>query len=133
MYLLFTSSCIINFVKVPSEPPLSISTTVDTAFSISVSWNPPDVAVQNGQIIHYKLLYTTDSSQQVDLRPTIVVNGTTLSHRLTNLQANTRYYISVAAATIIGFGPFATTSAVTLKSGELTIAECYVSCSSSLN
>ena len=114
------------FAAVPSGPPLSIQATADTAFSMSVSWSPPDMEVQNGRIIRYKLLYTTDSSQQVDLRPTIVVNGTTLSHRLTNLQANTRYYISVAAATKIGFGPFATTSAVTLKIGKLSIAEFYV-------
>ena len=86
-----------------------------------VSWSPPNIALQNGKIKHYKLLYTTDSSQRLDLRPVVVVNSTTLSHRLTRLQDDSRYFISIAAATI-GFGPFATTSAVTLQISKLTTA-----------
>ena len=106
----------VHFAAVPDGPPLSIQATADSASSITASWSPPSQALQNGLIINYKLLYTNDISQRLALRLVTVVNGTTLSHRLTNLQAGTRYYISIAAATKIGFGPFATTSAVTLPS-----------------
>ena len=108
---------------VPDGPPLSIQAISDSASSIMVSWSPPNMALQNGNITSYKLLHTADSSQRLDLRPLLVVKGTTLSHRLTSLQANTRYYISVAAATSIGFGPFATTSTVTLHGRMLTLTD----------
>ena len=73
------------------------------------------MALRNGLITNYKLLHTTDPSQQLDQRPSVTLNAATLSHRLTILQAETHYYISVAAATSIGFGPFANTSATTLR------------------
>ena len=86
-------------------------------------WSPPDLSLQNGQIVNYKLLHTTDLSQPLDQRPFIVVNAAALSHSLTSLQANTRYYISVAAATSVGFGPFGNTSAVTIHSRKSITAE----------
>ena len=104
------------FPAVPDGPPLSIQATADTAFSINIMWSPPDLALQNGLITNYTLLHTTDPSQRLDQRPSVTLSAATLSHRLTSLQAYTRYYISVAAATSVGFGPFANTSAITLRS-----------------
>ena len=86
--------------------------------SITVSWSPPNVALQNGRITHYKLLYTTNSSQTENLRPTVFLDAATFSYQLTNLSVNTRYYIMIAAGTSIGFGPYANTSIVTLNKGE---------------
>ena len=106
---------LLNFSAVPDGPPLSVQAIANSASSIIVSWTPPDLTLQNGLITNFKLLYTTNSSEQVDLRPVVVVNGTTLSYQLTSLQTNTHYFISVAAATSIGYGPITTISAVTLN------------------
>ena len=95
--------------------------TADTATSIKVTWNPPDVALQNGRITGYKLLYTTDPSQREDLRPAVTTGATVLSYRLTNLQVNTRYFISIAASTSVGFGPYASLSIVTPNSRNCLI------------
>ena len=103
---------------VPGGPPLSVNAVAKFDVSITVSWSPPNVALQNGRIIHYKLLYTTNSSQTEILRPTIFLDAAAFSYHLTNLSVNTRYYIMIAAGTSIGFGPYANTSIVTLNRRE---------------
>ena len=103
---------------VPDGPPLSFNAITKSDLSITVSWSPPNVSLQNGQIIHYKLLYTTNSSQTETLRPTVFLDASTFSYRLTNLSVNTHYYIMIAAGTSIGFGPYANTSIVTLNKRE---------------
>ena len=99
---------------VPEGPPLSVSVTAH-ASSIGISWSPPDLALQNGPISSYRLLYTTNNSQQEDMRHSVTTNATTFSYLLTNLQSSTRYYISIAASTSIGYGPYARKSIVTLS------------------
>ena len=113
-YLCYTTACHVH--AVPEGPPLSVSVTAGTAASITISWSPPDLALQNGQITSYKLLYTTDNSQQEDMRPSITTNANTFSYLLTSLQFSTHYQISIAASTSIGFGPYARKSIVTLSS-----------------
>ena len=103
---------------VPDGPPLSVNAVAKFDLSITVSWSPPKLALQNGLIIHYKLLYTTNSSQTENLRPTVFLDAATFSYQLTNLSVNTRYYIMIAAGTSIGFGPYANTSIVTLNKRE---------------
>ena len=100
---------------VPDGPPLKFNAMAKSDLSITVSWSPPNVALQNGRITHYKLLYTTNSSQTENLRPTVFLDAATFSYQLTNLSVNTRYYIMIAAGTSIGFGPYANTSIVTLN------------------
>ena len=84
--------------------------TTTTVSTIIVTWSPPDLALQNGRIISYKLLYTTDPSQNDDQSQSVTINATSpLTHQLTDLLVNTRYYIKIAAATSIGSGPYSNT------------------------
>ena len=112
-----------HFPAVPDGPPLSIQATADIVFSINITWSPPDLALQNGLITNYTLLHTTDPSQPLNQRPSVTLNAATLSHKLTSLLADTRYYISVAAANSVGFGPFGNTSAITLRSRKSRTTE----------
>ena len=98
----------------PDGPPIFVTTTAITVSTITVTWSPPDLALQNGRITSYKLLYTNDPSQSDDLRQSVTINANALRYQLTNLLVNTRYYIKIAAATSIGLGPYTNTfSAIT--------------------
>ena len=77
------------------------------------------LALQNGRITSYKLLYTNDPSQSDDLRQSVTINATSLSYQLTNLLVNTQYYIKIAAANSVGLGPY--TNALTAITREFTI------------
>lgn len=90
---------------------MSLTADTDLSGSILISWSPPAVAVRNGHIEQYQVLYTTNSSLHFNQRPAITVDAV-LSYKLT-LQPSTRYYISVTAGTSAGFGPYANTSVIT--------------------
>ena len=45
----------------------------------------------------------------------------THTYTLPGLEVFTHYYISVAAATTIGLGPYANTSVMTLKTGRIKV------------
>ena len=96
--------------------------TTTTVSTITVTWSPPDLTLQNGRIISYKLLYTNDLSQNDDQRQSVTINATSpLTYQLPNLLVNTRYFIKIAAATSIRLGPYTNTvNALTLNSRKLT-------------
>lgn len=106
----------LNYVihTVPDGPPLNLSASLDSVTSIVVSWSPPDRFLQNGEIIQYIVRSIADS-------PETLMEGLysgTLA-RLTGLEANKVYYISVSSRTMVGFGPYANTSAMTLNACKL--------------
>lgn len=106
---LLISLCFLSLV--PQGPPLSVTTSSGECTSMNISWSPPAVTLQSGVITNYKLLYTRNSSLPLDQRTSVTVNVTNCSQlqtlRLTNLVAESRYYISVSAGTSVGFGPYA--------------------------
>lgn len=105
-----------NYVihTVPDGPPLNLSVSLDSVTSIMVSWSPPDKFLQNGQITQYVVRSIADSPETLMER---LYSGTLA--RLTGLEANKVYYISVAFRTMVGFGPYANTSAMTLNARKL--------------
>ena len=106
----------------PDGPPVYVTASAVTVSTITVTWSPPDLALQNGRITSYKLLYTNDPSQSDDLRQSVTINATSLSYQLPNLLVNTRYYIKIAAATSVGLGPYTNAiNADTLNSRELPL------------
>ena len=99
----------------PQGPPISVTTDSNECTSVSVSWSPPDVTLQNGVITSYKLFYTTDNSLPWDMRTSTIVRAANCSlpqsTRITNLRTpSSLYYISVSAGTSAGFGPYANIS-----------------------
>lgn len=102
----------LSFSIVPDGSPLSLSANIDMKGSIFVTWIPPRLRLRNGQINHYRVVYTNNNSLDINQWSTIII-GATLSCNLTDLQPDTLYYISVAAGTSAGFGPYANTSVFT--------------------
>ena len=102
---------------VPDGPPLSLNASSNSITSITISWEPPAKALQNGIITLYIVRSTTNSSQPMLERPFVLNDGTHAT--LSGLLVNKTYYISVSARTAIGFGPYANTSAKTLSARKL--------------
>ena len=88
----------------PSAPPQNISTMVINSTAISVSWYPPPILDQNGDIISYQLMITNQSG---DNSSAVVVNVTNvISYTATMLHKFTVYSFEIAAGTAVGLGPF---------------------------
>ena len=85
----------------PSAPPQDVTTMVISSTSISVSWNPPPLPDQNGDITGYQLVITNENRSSYFVR---IVNVT--SYVATNLQEFEVYSFEIAAMTVIGLGPF---------------------------
>lgn len=82
-------------------------------YSLRLSWKPPKPASQNGLIISYRIRYTSDSTQELDLWNTVIVTGK--SKNLTNLKPGVSYTIALSARTSVGFGPSVTVTVLTLN------------------
>ena len=76
----------------------------DFPSTITVSWSPPNLALQNGVITHYRVSYTPDPSQSISQWPYHIVTSTSTS--FTGLQPLVNYTIAVSAGTSVGLGPF---------------------------
>ena len=88
----------------PSAPPQNINTVVISSTAISVSWYPPSILDQNGDIIGYQLIITNQNRTNSSA---IVVNITNVtSYIATMLEEFEVYSFEIAAETAIGLGPF---------------------------
>ena len=98
---------------VPSKPPQSITAESHvTLTTIPVSWQPIDPRHINGILLGYKIRYKAveigeEAVEDEPIREQIV-NRSTLSLVLKNLEIFTLYRIDVLGYTIIGDGPPAT-------------------------
>lgn len=111
---------------VPSEAPLNVQATAESPNSISLSWDPPSLNQQNGQLVHYRIIIM--ETQILHLNDGRVVtttglysNGTydTLESRekvLGMLHPSYNYTIKIAAATRAGLGVYS--MSITVKTQE---------------
>ena len=77
---------------------------VISSTAISVSWYPPSILDQNGDIIGYQLIITNQNRTNSSA---IVVNITNvISYIATMLEEFEVYSFEIAAETAIGLGPF---------------------------
>ena len=53
--------CFSLFTAAPSGPPLNFAVQVTAVTSLTFSWSPPEVMLQNGAITSYKLACTGDT------------------------------------------------------------------------
>ena len=93
-----------NIYVGPSAPPQNVTTMVIGLTSISVSWNPPPIPDQNGDIIGYQLVITNVNRSSSLVNVVNVTNMT--SYVAINLQEFEVYSFEIAAMTVIGLGPF---------------------------
>ncbi|XP_041941993.1 protein sidekick-2 isoform X3 [Alosa sapidissima] len=89
---------------VPTAPPQSVSVQSSTASQLDVTWEPPPLDAQNGDIQGYKIYYWEFQLQNETerLRTLFLPEG---GVKLKNLTGYTTYMVSVAAFNAAGDGP----------------------------
>ncbi len=97
------------------EVPRSITTTVNNATSITVSWMVPEIP--NGNIIRYELTISSSSLEASGLG-SFNITSQTLEYVATMLSPFTNYTFEVAAVTGAGRGNSVTATNRTDESGK---------------
>ena len=97
----------------PSSPPQNVMVTSVNPVSLRVSWQPPPLIDHNGPITGHVIQYTRVGSS--DMMSVNVTSGTT--HTIQGLIAYVNYFVTVAAMTVNGTGPFSDPPVVG-RSGE---------------
>ena len=92
------------FTKAPSGPPLDVTFKHRSKSSLMILWTAPDKCSRNGKLIGYQVCY---SDQTKSKNPTCIGTNTSraLSYTIKNLAPSTKYFVTVSAGTISGFGP----------------------------
>ena len=94
---------------VPSGYPRNIEVTVSSPYSMTIRWQPPLLQHRNGLITNY-IVNVSVNDQDSAFNNQHVVSAPSLTLQT---QPYTTYMITVAAATVIGQGPFSTEEIVT--------------------
>ena len=111
-------ACINYFFTEPSAPRMLIVNAI-TYTTVTLSWMPP--MMPNGILIQYDLEYTEEGNT---LFSRIFLSFSQRSHTITELTPGTTYQFRVAAVTIVGRGPYATTIDRTTLS-KFFIIDCF--------
>ena len=110
------------FTLAPTEVPLNIQLAAESPYDIRLSWDPPLLEQQNGQLIRYhifikesQLVYVNNRTFAVpgdDRNMTFDITESRIQ-LINNLLPNHNYTVRIAAATNAGIGPFSTAITVT--------------------
>lgn len=97
----FTTSIYVIAFVVPSRAPTSVAVVVLNSTTLSVSWQPLDPQFHNGilQYYHVQIVELVTSS-------VIEVNENLTHIVISSLHPYYEYNVTVAAATVVGTGPF---------------------------
>ena len=103
---------------VPSTYPLNVMIYNLNHWSIEVKWQPP--AIPNGIITEYAIKYGTKIVDQSGNK-TITVSNHNQSNSavVSNLMNGTAYWLTIAAKTSVGRGPFAPTIDFVVRDGGI--------------
>ena len=95
-----------------------MQTFATSSTTATISWLPPPDEHQNGRIVYYMLIITDLGFGTND----VMLNSTATNITATNLQEFNNYSCIVAAATIVGPGPYSLPIVfTTLQDGILMI------------
>ncbi|XP_050344863.1 protein sidekick isoform X1 [Nymphalis io] len=108
---------------VPTAPPQSVAAHALSPTEVALTWSPPHLAQQNGDLLGYKIFYLMTESPE-ELEPgrraeeeIEVVPATSTSHSLVFLDKFTQYRIQVLAFNPAGDGPRSTAILVRTHQG----------------
>ncbi|CAB4018844.1 tyrosine- phosphatase Lar isoform X1, partial [Paramuricea clavata] len=104
-YLGFGEETVTSFItseEAPSGPPSHIKTTSRSASLLSVIWDPPEKAKQNGVIVSYTACVS--HSENGLCFQTFITRGR--EWLVGNLNSSTKYYVRVLASTKVGHGNY---------------------------
>ncbi|XP_055856446.1 protein sax-3 [Episyrphus balteatus] len=92
---------------VPESPPMDMEAISFNRTSVFLKWQPPSNRTANGILIAYNIIVQgLDSHNTTRIFKNMTIDAATPSLLLANLTSGVTYYISVAAATKVGVGPF---------------------------
>ncbi|KAM7409593.1 hypothetical protein PAMA_001195 [Pampus argenteus] len=94
----------------PSAPPQDIKCSSTSSTTLLVSWRPPPLKSQNGDLVGYKVRYqvvglSEDGSDDGEAMEEPTVPVTEVQVQLQRLEKWTQYRITVSAVNVIGEGP----------------------------
>lgn len=90
------------YVIAPSGPPVDVTFGSRSKNTILISWKAPLQDERNGEVTGYEVCY---SDQAKSDNPTCIKTNAILSYTIKNLQPSTKYFVTIAAGTSVGFGP----------------------------
>ena len=99
-------------VTAPLGGPQNFTAETINSTSIHLSWNRP--STPNGVITHYSLVHNINTDGGPSPDPNLI-NATMFTVK--DLNSDTEYVFSIAAATSAGLGPFIETSVRTAEEG----------------
>ena len=103
-----------NFVIiVPTGAPLNCRNTNIQSDSVDLNWAPPEISLQNGQLLHYNI----DCSQ---IGRNYTNNASHLTLSVTGLSPYTSYSCDVSAVNVVGEGPATTCFFTTAQDSKFT-------------
>ncbi|XP_041635295.1 receptor-type tyrosine-protein phosphatase delta-like isoform X22 [Cheilinus undulatus] len=100
--------------QAPSTAPRQVRGHMMSATTAVIHWDEPEEA--NGQIMGYRVYYTMDSTQHVNLWEKQIVRGSNFV-TIQGLIPNKTYYIKVLAYTSVGDGPLSPDLQIIAKTG----------------
>lgn len=100
--------------QAPSTAPRQVRGHMMSSTTAVIHWDEPEEA--NGQIMGYRVYYTMDSSQHVNLWEKQIVRGSKFI-TIQGLIPNKTYYFKVLAYTSVGDGPLSPDLQIITKTG----------------
>ncbi|XP_072314738.1 receptor-type tyrosine-protein phosphatase delta-like isoform X11 [Eucyclogobius newberryi] len=100
--------------QAPSTAPRQVRGHMLSATTAVIHWDEPEEA--NGQIMGYRVYYTLDSTQHVNIWEKQIVRGSNFV-TIQGLIPNKTYYIKVLAYTSVGDGPLSPDLQIIAKTG----------------
>ncbi|MCI4395004.1 hypothetical protein PGIGA_G00175390 [Pangasianodon gigas] len=100
--------------QAPSSPPRRVRGRMLSVSTAMVQWEEPEEA--NGQVVGYRVYYTSDSSLPVNQWEKEIVRGANFL-TIQDLTPNKTYYIRVLAFTAVGDGPLSSDLHIIAKTG----------------
>jgi len=117
------------FRSVPAEAPLIISLFVKSSSNITLLWKPPSLEEHNGLLVQYHVIVMETQIVYLDNGAVISQMGMNFNRTYNVSEGRTQlidmlhpsynYTVRIAAATVVGIGPFSDPITVrTLEDGE---------------
>ncbi|XP_043091194.1 protein tyrosine phosphatase receptor type Db isoform X9 [Puntigrus tetrazona] len=100
--------------QAPSSPPRRVRGRMLSGSTAMVQWEEPEEA--NGQVVGYRVYYTSDSTLSVSQWEKEMVRGANFLN-IRDLTPNKTYYIRVLAFTAVGDGPLSSDLHIIAKTG----------------
>ena len=93
----------------PETPPVNCEAIPIGSTTIMIMWSPP--VIPNGIITNYNVSYVPGQSlstadYSTDGNVSVAIGNNDTTYDVSNLRIATKYYVAIAAHTMVGIGPY---------------------------